>query len=125
MKKIIVVLCLIGLIAGVCAHQNYSDQKLFQAIGGWQSKIDVAKVGGKSPAEISTNLAKYHATQASYTGTQSVFNTSTNTTQNERYIFAEVPVATYAFGPPERHLSKKMCFTFDNQNKCVNSFVHG
>ena len=126
MKKIITILCFAGLVAGIVSYQNYSNRKLFQAVGGWQSKVDVEKVDGESPAQVSAFLTKYHATQEPYTGTQSVLNESTNTKQNEGYILAETPSVAYIFGLPEGHSwSVKMCFTFDDQNKCINSYVYG
>ena len=103
LRKTTTVLCIISLVAGCVAYQNYSKQKLFQAISGWQSRIDVGKVDGKSPAQVSAFLTKYHAIQEPYTGTQSVFNESTSTTQNEGYILAETPSVSYIFGLPEGH----------------------
>lgn len=127
LKKIAIVFCLFCIIAGGFAYQNYSNQKVFQAINGWQGKIDVAKIDGKSPAQVSAFLTKCHATQEPYTGVQSVLNESTNTRQNEGFILAEDPSAVaYTLGLPEGHSwSIKMCFTFDDHNRCINSYVSG
>ena len=122
MKKAIIILCLAGFVAGVITYQKYNQQRLSQAIGGWQSKVDMAQLNGKSPDEVSAFLIRYGASQEPYTGLKLVHDR--NTSYREGYILAHTRPVVYLLRLPEpRYYSVQMNFTFDEQNKCTSSYV--